>query len=103
MSISKGTTPTFTLTFDDENLDLTQAAHVVVSFKGSNANIEKKDTDLEITQRVISVYLNQSETLALSAGRFFVQVNWTYADGSRAASNIASSEITDNLVGRVIS
>lgn len=32
MSIPRGTTPTFALTFEDEELDLTQAENVYVTF-----------------------------------------------------------------------
>lgn len=33
MSIARATTPTFTLTFTEEELDLTQAANVYVTFE----------------------------------------------------------------------
>lgn len=102
MGIPRGTTPTFTLTFSDQNLDLTQASHVIVSFRGGGGVIEKSDSDLSVGEKTISVYLNQSETLSLARGAVAIQVNWTYGDGSRAASNIVNVQLTENLVGRVI-
>lgn len=101
MGIPRGTTPTIVLTFSDDNLDLTEAEHVVVSFRGG-VTIEKADDELEISAKMISVFLSQSETLTLAKGEIAVQVNWTYSDGKRAASNIAGFRLTENLVGRVI-
>lgn len=102
MAISKGTTPTITLTFTEQTLDLTQAAHVYVSFRGLGNSIEKSDTDLTIAQKSIGVYLTQDETLSLHEGDVLIQANWTYPDGSRAASEIVKYKITDNLIERVI-
>ena len=102
MGIPRGTTPTFTLTFTDESLDLTQASHVIVSFRGGCGVIEKSDDDLVVSAQTISVYLDQAETLSLARGAVAIQVNWTYGDGSRAASNIVNVQLTENLVGRVI-
>ena len=100
--VSKGTTPTFTLTFpNDSGVDLTQAAHVYVSFRGAKV-VEKEDTDLTISERSIDVYLPQAETIALSDGIVCIQVNWTYANGSRAASEIVQYTFSNNLIGRVI-
>lgn len=61
MSIPRGVTPTFTLTFTD-NIDLTQAEHVYVTFVGGKA-ITKSDDDLTVAERQIDVYLTQEETL----------------------------------------
>lgn len=100
--VSKGTTPTFTLTFaQDSGVDLTQAVHVYVSFKGAKT-IEKSDAELTITERTVGVYLSQAETLAISDGVVQIQVNWTYGDGSRAASEMVKYTFDDNLIGRVI-
>lgn len=101
MSIPKGTTPTFTLTFED--IDLTSAAHVYVTFKGSGGSlITKADDDLAITATTISIYLSQTETLALSKGAVAIQANWTYGDGSRAASEIVNYALSENLLGQVV-
>lgn len=100
--ISKGTTPTFTLTFPaNSGVDLTQAANVYVSFSGSK-RIEKTGDALTISERSVSVYLSQEETLALSDGVTQIQVNWTFGDGSRCASDIVKCQIGDNLIERVV-
>lgn len=100
MGIPRGTTPTLTLTFP-EGTDLTEAAHVYVSLKGGNL-IQKQDADLTVSSTSIDVYLTQEETLSLSRGNVSVQVNWTYANGSRAASDIASFNLTENLLNGVV-
>ena len=56
MSIPRGVTPTFTLAFDDENLDLTQAEHVYVTFRNKSV-LTKSDGGLTIAEKQISVYL----------------------------------------------
>lgn len=99
MAIPRGVTPTFTLTFED--VDLTLASHVYVTFRGGTV-IEKSDADLEITSTSISVYLTQAETLSLAKGAVSIQANWTYADGSRAASEIVNYRFGDNLLNRVV-
>ena len=101
MNIPCGTTPTFTLIFTDQNLDLTEAEHVFVNFKGMT-EIEKQDSDLVISAKQISVFLSQEETLSLSMGRVAVQANWTYSDGTRAASNIVMCNVSENLLRRAI-
>lgn len=101
MSIPAGTTPTFVLTFED--VDLTEAAHIYATFRGgSGETITKENDDLTITETTISVYLSQEETLMLSRGSMDIQVNWTYPDGSRAASEIARYALTRNLLPKVI-
>ena len=101
--ISKGCTPTFTFTFPQtSSVDLTQAAHVYVTFVGSRKTIEKSDTDLTIEAKSVAVYLGQDETLALSDGVVSMQINWTYGDGSRAASEIVRCQLCDNLIERVV-
>lgn len=100
--ISKGTTPTFTLTFPaNSGVDLTQAANVYVSFSGAK-RFDKTGNALTVSERSVEVYLSQEETLSLAEGVTQIQVNWTYGDGSRYASDIVKCQIGDNLIERVI-
>lgn len=101
MAIPRGTTPTFTLTFTEQGLDLTAANHVYVTFK-NGITLTKSDSDLTIGEKQIDVYLSQEETLAFRNGQTAIQANWTYGDGSRAASNIVRYTLTDNLLNRVV-
>ena len=100
-----GTTPTFVLTVA---ADLSEAAHVYATFNGSTT-ITKTGDDLtiepitgETPATAVSVFLSQAETLALSQGTVQIQVNWTFDDGSRAASDIVSYSFGANLLGKVV-
>lgn len=100
----KGTTPTFTLTFPDD-VDLTLANHVYVTFEKGNKELRKTGTDLVVTEHQIDVFLSQEETLSFPSGDVSLQVNWTYADGGvtkRAASNIVTVNMRTNLEDTVL-
>lgn len=99
--IPRGVTPTFSLTFTDDDIDLTEAAHVYVTFKGGR-EITKSDGDLTIAEKQIDVYLTQAETLSFRQGGVSIQVNWTYPDGSRGASEIVSYQFTAQLLDKVV-
>lgn len=100
----KGTTPTFTLTFPDD-VDLTLANHVYVTFEKGNKELRKTGTDLVVTEHQIDVFLSQEETLSFPSGDVALQVNWTYTDGGvtkRVASNIVNVNMRTNLEDRVL-
>lgn len=97
----QATTPTFILTLPSD-VDLGEAAHVYFTLKQKNAEIVKEDTDLTIDGNEVSVYLSQAETLQLVSGAAQIQLNWTYANGSRACSNIVSVQVTENLLKEVV-
>lgn len=101
----KGTTPTLSLTFS-EDIDLTQATQVVVTFSDSRQNVlmEKANTDLEVSAHQIDITLSQEETLAMPRD-VLIQVNFLYVDGTtlrRAASTIAGLRFTNNLHAEVM-
>lgn len=100
----KGTTPTFTLTLPEE-VDLTTAQNVYVTFEKGKKELRKTDTDLVVTTNVIEVYLTQEETLSFPSGDVALQVNWTYIqDGvkKRAATEIVKVNMRTNIEDRVL-
>ena len=101
MAIPRGVTPTFTLTFTDNNLDLTAANHVYVNFKGGT-EIIKSDDELTIRAKAIDVYLSQAETLSFTQRQVAIQVNWTYGNGNRGASKIVKYSFEENLLDKVV-
>lgn len=110
MSIPVGVTPTFTLTFDDDNLDLTAADHVYVTFKSGLTKITKSDAQLTVSAKVIEVALTQAETLSFMPASYIpnpplveIQANWTYTGGDRAASEIFSYQFSNQLLDEVVS
>ena len=97
----QATTPTFVLTLP-ETVDLTEPSHFYFTLRQGHVRIEKTDSDLVIDGQTISVYLSQAETLTLTPGMVKLQLNWTYANGSRACSNIVSVNVTENLLKEVV-
>lgn len=101
MSIPRGVTPTFTLTFSDPSIDFTIAQHVYVTFKGVDT-ITKQDDELTIREKEIDIYLTQAETLRFVNGMVQIQVNWTYQNGRRAASDIKKYSFSPQLLDKVV-
>lgn len=102
MGIARATTPTFTLTFADEALDLTTASNVYVTFEQEQVNFTKSGTDLVIAEKQIDVFLAQAETLRFKVGVVDIQVNWTMANGRRASSDVKQVQITKQLLRQVV-
>lgn len=102
MSIPRGTTPTFTLTFTDQDLDLTEARNVYVTFGSHGSALTKSGESLDVTAKSIAVYLTQKETLKFKEGDIEIQANWTTPGGGRAASDIVKYPISRQLLQRVI-
>ena len=109
MSTAIATTPTFTLTFTDENLDLTDAAHVYVTFKSGTTKVTKSDSQLTIAEKSVSAVLTQADTLSfLTASSnnvtpVEIQVNWTYSGGDRGSSEVVTYPFSKQLLAEVVS
>ena len=101
MGVTQYTTPTFTLTFTDEELDLTQARNVYVTFSSAGGNFTKTGDALTVEAKSISVFLSQEETGRLN-GIARIQANWVMPNGMRAASNISAVQIDAQLLRRVV-
>lgn len=97
----QATTPTFVLTLPD-TVDLTEPSHFYFSLRQGHVKIEKTGSDLVIDGQTISVYLTQAETLTIMPGIVKIQLNWTYQNGSRAASEIVSVNVSENLLKEVL-
>ena len=101
MAIIQGVTPTFTLTVP-ETIDLTEAQNVYATFSQSKTSLTKSGSDLTVREHEVDVYLSQAETLAFQKGIVSVQLNWTYADGSRGATWKKGIEWDENLLKEVL-
>lgn len=97
----QATTPTFVLTLPEE-VDLSEASNIYFTLRQKNVQINKSGDELVIDGQTVSVYLSQSETLQLVSGAAQIQLNWTYANGARACSNIASVQVSENLLKEVV-
>ena len=100
--MKKGLTPTITMTFPAE-IDFDDMDHIVFTMKQNNRTvIEKWDSQLTISDNVVTVWLSQAETLALSVGEASYQLDWTYPEDAnhhvnRGGSDIHTIIITENL------
>ena len=101
MGVPQYTTPTFTLTFSESELDLTQATHVYVTFGKGREAVTKSDDDLVVSAKQIQVRLSQQET-ARFLGDVEVQANWILPSGDRVASQVATCTIDRQLLTVVI-
>lgn len=106
MSLYRGTTPTYTITFpNDINMEI--ASNIVVSLANPSkvTLYEKKGDDLTVEGNKVSFLLTQEESLGFPLGYFLLQVNWLYVDGSivrRACSKMVTVQIADNLKDEVM-
>ena len=101
MGVPQYTTPTFTLTFSEQSLDLTQATNVYVTFGDGRITLTKTGEDLTVSEKQIQVKLSQQETAKLS-GEIKIQANWILPSGDRVASEIARCTIDQQLLSVVI-
>lgn len=101
----RATTPMITFNFP-ENIDMTQASDVKVTFKSNRYGykLTKTADDLVVEAHSVSVFLTQEETLKFGLGSSEAQINWLYNEGTvmkRACSNIVALTINENLLNEV--
>lgn len=97
------TTPTLVITIDKP--ELIDASGIYVTFaQGAqlltiNSDIEKTATETGVQ---LELGLSQLQTAGFTPGRAQLQVNWLESNGNRGATEIATINITDNLLNEVI-
>lgn len=97
-----GTTPTFTLTLPN-TINLGDAEHVKFTIEQFGQVITKDENDMTISTNVVTVKLDQEDTISFGDGiEAEIQLNWTYADGTRMASNVVTIPMDENLYKDVI-
>lgn len=96
-----GLTPTIIVRMPQE-IDLTEAAHVYVSFKQAGKLILKKTDGFTVAPHEVSVYLTQEETLKFAPRDATIQVNWTYATGQRGATRWVGIAFNNNHLPEVL-
>ena len=102
MSVPQYTTPTFTLTFTEQDLDLTQALNVYVTFKSGCHTLTKSGDALTVQAKSIGVHLSQRETANFRPGDIEIQANWITVLGNRAGSEVVRYPISKQLLMEVI-
>lgn len=102
MGVPQFTTPTFTLTFTERNLDLTQARKVFVTIQSGQYKLTKTGEDLVVGEKTIGVNLSQDETGSFAPGKIKIQANWLMDNNSRIASQVATYDISEQLLKKVV-
>lgn len=101
MGVPRYTTPVFTLTFTEKDLDLTLASDVFVTFKQACNIITVTGEDLTVSEKSISVSFSQEQTASFCIGDVEIQANWVIGD-KRAASEVVTYQFTKQLLQEVI-
>lgn len=97
----RATTPTLTLTMP-QGFSFDDAEHVYVTVRQGPTSLTKNEDALYIENNTVEVYLEQTETLAFSAGSVMIQLNVTYAGGQRFCTDIVRVNVKDNLIPEVL-
>ena len=98
----QATTPTFILTLPND-VDLSIANNIYFTLRQGAIVVNKEDEDMTIEGQNVSVYLTQAETLQFKPSTpAYLQLNWTYANGSRACTVIKSVDVGNNLLKEVV-
>lgn len=98
----QGTTPTFTLTLP-ETIDLSEAEHVIFTIEQLGHAVSKNENEMTINAHEVAISLGQEDTLYFDdAFEAMIQLNWTYEDGTRAATKVKTIKVDKNLYKGVI-
>lgn len=84
--VVRATTPTFIFQTAN-NVDLTLASEVHVTFDSYGVKLDKTGEDLDVEAKQVSVYLHQEDTLKFRPGMCEAMINWKYPDGNRGSSD----------------
>lgn len=101
MGAAIATTPTFTLTHNEDDLDWTQVSNMYLTFQSGTKKLRKEGADLIITPNSISVLLTQEDTLFFGK-TIYIQANWTYPGGLRGATKIVYYNMDEQLEKEIL-
>ena len=101
MGVPKYTTPTVTLNFSEETLDLTQATNIALTFRYPGGKTTLGSDRLTVEAKSITAVLTQEETGRFSAGNVMAMANWVIA-GMRFASEKVAIVFDENYLAEVM-
>lgn len=96
----QGTTPTIQITIND--IDLNEMQNIYVVFEQNGYILKKESSDLNIEGNIISVLLNQEETLNFKEGTCNIQLRMITKGGVAIASPIKTTKVYRVLNKEVI-
>lgn len=101
--MTRGTTPTVTITVD--GIDLTTLQKVCVTFRQNGKLLNKYNCEdgVEITESTVAITLTQEETLAFKSGSVEVQLRGVTENGAAIATEIAKTCVKGVLYDEVLS
>ena len=100
-----GTTPTFTLSIKNKNnLNLYNAKKIYFTIRQGSLKMTKTDNDITIkNEYTVQISFTQEETIQFRYNiPTDIQLNWTYANGERAATKIKTIQLSRNLIREVL-
>ncbi len=100
-----GTAPTLTLKLrDGADVDFNEAENIYFTIRQGSISLTKSTSDIIIDdENTIKVSLTQEETLQFKYNlQAEIQLNWTYADGTRSATKVQKIDLFKNLLREVI-
>ena len=101
-AVGQATTPTFVYNLP-QTIDLTAAHAHYFTLAQNGRKIRKEGDALAVSAHSVSVYLSQRDTVWLQPGQpFSIQLNWTYADGSRGMTREKFIDVERNLEPEVL-
>lgn len=95
------TTPAVTLTLKGVTFDGTEKVWVSIRQKESEIDITDATVDTSGEHPVITFTLTQEQTAGLALGSALIQVNWMTSGDERGATDIATVNVTRNLLDEV--
>ena len=100
-SIIRATTPTIKYVFKTVRVEDITAAYMTIKMEES-VLIEKDLTEATVSEDAITWTLTQQETLAMTADKVTIMLNWKLNDGTRGASVRTALFVEDNDKEEVI-
>lgn len=105
MQLIRGTTPTIDITIIQTEIDLYQVAEVWIYISQQNkVKVDKKlkDVTFDYEHRVMSIKLEQNDTLDLNEGEALFQIRMLLTDGTALATLASKITIKEVYKGGVI-
>ncbi len=100
--MTRGTTPTYTISFEEE-IDFASVASWIVTLYQFGHMLTIEDPIVDLTENTLTVTLTQEQTLMFQKGQASLQVRGMFGDGVAFASNIGCVPINPVLDERVLS
>lgn len=106
ITFARGATPVITFELDgedlDEDLDLTRAKNIYITFSHKNGVMTKQPDADGVLAQSVTVTLSQKDTLSLPEGKVRMQINWTFNGGIRWNTDCEECLITPQLLNKVV-